>query len=214
MSRARLAGWIAVGAVGVAGIASTAVVAPRLVTIASVAPDAAPDARDEMLSLLRTARSQTYHAGYTADAPERQRRSEELVIDVWRKQGRYRIDTTVRSAAGTAATADVADAAGNVTSCERTDRSWECRAATGDDPLDGLLVQVERESSGSQVLVDSQTMGGRPVRCFRFRDGAGEPVELCLTAEGVTASLVSGSSSFTLQLLSPVVQDKNVRPPA
>lgn len=216
MSRLRLVGWAVVGAVGLVGMTSAVLVAPRLVTTSGVAPGAPPDAREELLSLLTAARTQTYHARYTADAPERQRRSEELVVDVWRRDGRYRIDTTVRSAAGSAATADVADASGRVTSCERTDRVWDCRPGVdqdGEDPLDGLLARVARESSGSQVLVDPQTRGGRPVRCFSFRDGAGEGVELCLTAKGVTVSLVSGDSSFTLQSLSPAVQERDVRPP-
>jgi hypothetical protein len=177
-------------------------------------PVSAPlDAEAEVLAdLIAEAREATFHAVYkaTGDAV-----GGELTLEVWRKDGRIRQDSTLVGSTGTGYTAGILDDDQAITCSKQDEAEWVCSEtadATETNP-DGIFGAVIEQLAGADVTESTETIDGREARCFSFPTGDGTG-SMCLTDEGIPLRLTINETNLVLETLEDDVEDDVFTPPA
>lgn len=166
----------------------------------------------ELTRLIEAGRSQTFHARYAATSTDPAAAGSQITLDLWRKPPKER-EELVQSSGGR-----VVRSAGFLLQpvsvlCRQTDVSapWTC-AKTAQTQADDLLKGVTGEVASQAATVRDDMVASFRVRCFGV-PGA-QASELCLTAQGITARLTTGTSKIELVDLSLDVPDDVFTPPA
>jgi hypothetical protein len=175
---------------------------------------APPDAESTSLQeLLQQGRDLTFHATYTASGDPAVIGSE-LTVEVWRKDGNIRQDTTQVGATTTSRSVGLVIGDETTTCSKIEDAPWSCSTASDPDATrDGVFGSVAAELNGVDVVeTDEKKVGDRDARCFTFpaADGTGK---LCLTPEGMPLSLSTSGLELTIASVDDNVDDAAFEPP-
>jgi hypothetical protein len=150
----------------------------------------------EMLRLLEPARTASYEGRYTSSDASGTRSAR-----LWRRPPQERLDTESGAGDDDRRSRTLTAPSGNVSCQEQGGGPWSCKNEPGrvsggiGDILSGAV--VARVSTLPLVARDDR-IAGEPVRCFTV---TGQPVELCLTTDGVLARLVAESTRLELTSL-------------
>ena len=167
----------------------------------------------ELAKLIAASRNQTFHARYQATSTDPGAASQQITLDLWRKPPMEREDLVLTSGAQVVRSAGFLLPPKSVL-CRQTDGvTWSC-ANTPQTQADDLLKGVTGEVASQAAGVRDDVVGSKPVRCFTVPGQGAELSELCLTPQGITARLTTGSSKIELVDLSPDVPDNVFVPPA
>ncbi len=166
----------------------------------------------ELTRLIDAGRSQTFHGRYQATSTDPAAAGSQVTLDLWRKPPREREELLQVSGGRSVRSAGFLLPPISVL-CRQADANaaWTC-ANTPQTQADDLLKGVTGDVAGQAAAVRDDTVASRPVRCFGV-PGA-QPSELCLTPQGITARLTTGSSKIELVDLSFDVPDDVFAPPA
>lgn len=207
--------WAAAAAIAVAA-AAIAVVAlggddddPSGPAVTSELPDPLDASNDpdtaELAGLLAQGRAATYHATYgTSGGAEAA--VEGTTLEVWRDAGRLRQDTTATIEGQEVQTSSfLRDGEAVVCSTSTDGAGWSCSSstATGAEE-DGVFGSVHQQLAGSSVTARDAEVGGEAARCFAFSGPEGDG-ELCVTLDGVPASIAMGDVRIELTDLEDAV---------
>jgi hypothetical protein len=165
-------------------------------------------AANELLRLLDQGSKQTYHARYLATTPQNT-----LQLETWRLPPRVRQDSTFADK-----TAKVHNATfllpDGIVSCMQQDKApWTC-FKPGGTPKAGDLDPIASQASqlkGQRVAERKTKLHGQEARCFTVQDKK-EKSEVCLTLDGITLRLSSGTAITELQSLTRTVTDADFQP--
>lgn len=178
------------------------------------AASAAPDAEaSTLLELLEAGRDLTFHATYEVTG-DPELLGGELTIEVWRKDGRIRQDSTLVRPNTTVRTAGLVLGDDTFTCSQRDSEPWSCSSAP--DPgtnEDGVFGSVAAELDGVDVTESTDTISGRDARCFSFPTGDGAGM-LCLTPDGLPLKLSANGQELVLAEVESSVDDAVFEPPA
>lgn len=185
-------------------------------SVGSIPPAATgvPDAEAESLQeLLEEGRKLTFHTTYTATGDPAVLGGD-LTIEVWRKDGKIRQDTTVVRAGTTIRSAGFVLDDDTVTCSKTDDEPWACSTEPdAGTTQDGLFGAVAAELSGADVTETQETVGGREARCFTFPTGDSTG-RICVTPEGIPLSLSANGQDLVVVDVAPDVDDAVFEPPA
>jgi hypothetical protein len=173
-------------------------------------PDREAAALDELLA---KGRDRTFHATYRASG-DPETIGGELTVELWRKGGKVRQDTTTVRAGQTIRTAGfVLD--GKTTTCSKADAlPWSCspQPDPGTDEY-GVFGSTAAQLQGQDVQEEAGKVGDRDARCFTYgtADGTGR---LCVSEDGIPLLLAGNGQELTLTGLEESVDDGVFQPPA
>lgn len=192
--------------------APTAPTASTRTTAAPVAGAGAGGA--ELVSLLAQGRKATFHASYRASAP-RATTSQDAVLELWRKASKEREEIVQATGIRTVRSAGFLLGSQSIL-CRQVDAGpWTCANSPQSNQTDteGLVKGVTAELAAQATAGRDDQIASTPVRCFSVPT-SGQPSELCLTSDGVTARVSTAGSSIELVALSRDVPDDVFVPPA
>ena len=184
--------------------------APTLPPVASVPPDAEGTA---LLELIEKGQEATFHAVFRSAGDPSVRVAD--TIEVWRKGGKIRNDTTSTQTNQTNRTATLSVEDGKTTACQKLgDLPWTCAdAITQGSGEGGLFATPASELGGADVVQSAETVEGHAAQCFSFqRDGG--TVKLCVDDDGVPLSQSAAGQEFVISELSSDVDDSVFTPPS
>jgi hypothetical protein len=166
-----------------------------------------------LLELMEKGRSLTFHATYKATGDPAVLPGE-LTIEVWRKGGKIRQDTSLKSDSGTAHTQSFVIDGKSLTCTQENNDPWSCSPES--DPgtnVDGVFGSTAAQLRGIDVTARDDTVSGRAAKCFDFAtaDGAGT---LCFTPDGLPLRLALAGQDLSLNDLQTSVDDAVFSPPA
>jgi hypothetical protein len=211
--------WAAAAAVVLAA-AAIAVVAlrgdddePSGPAVTSELPDPLDASNDpdtaELAALLAQGRAATYHATYRtsggADAAV-----EGTTLEVWRDGGRLRQDTTATIEGQAVQTSSFlqdgeAIVCSTAAAAATDGDGWACSSSTPTGAQeDGVFGSVHQQLAGSSVTARDAEVDGEAARCFAFSGPEGDG-ELCVTLDGVPASIAMGGVRIELADLEDAV---------
>ena len=173
-----------------------------------------PDPEAETLQeLLEKGRERTFHTTYKA-AGDPEVLGGDLTVEVWRKDGRVRQDTTVVRDGTTVRSAGFI-LGDDTTTCTKTDdEPWACvTEPDAGTTQDGLFGAVVAELEGVDVTESKETVAGREARCFSFPTGDSTG-KVCLTPEGIPLSLAANGQDLVVTDLVSDVDDAVFEPPS
>lgn len=176
-------------------------------TVTSELPDPLDSSNDpdtaELAALLAQGRAAAYHATYgTSGGAEAA--VEGTTLEVWRSGGRLRQDTSATIAGQEVRTSSFLQD-GEVVVCSTGADGWTCsRSVPTGTEEDGLFGSVRQQLAGSSVTARDAEVSGEPARCFAFSGPEGDG-ELCVTLDGVPASITMGDVRIVLTDLDDVV---------
>jgi hypothetical protein len=178
-------------------------------TAATVPPVAAgtTDAEGaQLVALLQKGRTATFHATYMATG-DPLKLGGELSISVWRKDGKIRQDTVVKSDSSTSHTAGYIIKGHSASCVQQDDQPWTCSLLPDSEAdVDGIFGSAANQLQGVDVTVADDTIGGHKASCFSFpaSDGTGT---LCVTSDGIPVKLAINGEDLTISDLSSSVDD-------
>jgi hypothetical protein len=80
--------------------------------------------------------------------------------------------------------------------------------------VDARIRDAVQELAGTTTAAPSTTIAGQAARCYGIIDTDGQPIELCVTEQGVPARFVAGESRVELLSYSDGVPEGIFTPPA
>jgi hypothetical protein len=175
----------------------------------------APDKEASALTdLLAKGRDRTFHATYKATGDPAVIGGD-LTIEMWRKDGKVRQDTTTVRADQTIRTAGFVLGDGATITCSKADaQPWSCspQPDPGTDEY-GVFGSTADQLQGQDVQEAPGKVGDRDARCFTYgtSDGTGK---LCVSDDGIPLSLSGNGQELTLTDLQESVDDGGFQPPA
>jgi hypothetical protein len=185
-------------------------------SVGSIPPaaESVPDAEAQSLQeLLEEGRERTFHTTYQATG-DPEALGGDLTVEVWRKDGKIRQDTTVVRGSTTVRSSGFVLGDETVTCTKTDDAPWACSSEP--DPgttEDGLFGAVAAELSGADVTETQETVAGREARCFTFPTGDSTG-KICVTPEGIPLSLSANGQELVIVDVASDVDDAVFEPPA
>lgn len=171
---------------------------------------------DELLALLATGRQQTMHTRYAVRSNDEEIAAGVFQIHQWRKPPRVRLDSMSNLEGRMVRTSAFRDSDGGpVTQCmNAAPEPWSCSVASGAGAaeFDSLIATVRGELRGNMVAEFAPANPGRNTRCFRIESL--QPIEICVTGQGVPTLISSGDARLELLEISQNVKDADFERPA
>lgn len=167
----------------------------------------------ELAELLAAGRATTYHATYQA-AGTAEVEAGATTFEVWRAGGKLRQDTATTIEGAEVRTASFLTDDELVLCTKSAAADWVCATSepTGTEE-DGLFGSVTAQLAGGSVTARDDEVAGESVRCFAFSGATGEG-DVCVTSQGVPASVRVGELSIELATLVDDVAADVFDPPA
>ena len=195
---------------------TTAAAVPDETSSTVAGPSVQPTpAGQELIDLVARGQSAAYSARYQTVDPTSQLGT--LFVEIWREGDRLRQDATVQVEGRTVESSAFVDG-DEVRACQRGtgQQEWQCQDVPRESApdVDGRIRAAINELADQTAGGTDTTIAGQPARCYEVTDDDGEAYELCVTAEGVPARLVTGNSSVELVSYQPGVPDGIFEPPA
>lgn len=189
----------------------------------AAAPDASPSttaALDEegadLEALLVAGRGATVHAVYEATGTGADGQpAAPYVLEVFRRDGRLRQDTTTETPQGEFRTAGLLVDGVSTVCQQQPGDDWVCSAGSDADAgaADGVFGTVLDELRGLEVETTEETIGEHAVRCFTSAADGGAR-SICVTDDGLPVRVVAGSTTLELVSVDEDVPDSAFEPPA
>ncbi|HEY9556629.1 MAG TPA: hypothetical protein VIR58_07835 [Acidimicrobiales bacterium] len=216
--------WIVLAAAAAVAVVVVAVVAlgddgedPAPPPVTSALPDPLEGAEDpdtaELAQLLEQGRAGTYHATYSTSGSLEGAPAAGVGLEVWRDGERLRQDSVATTEGQEVRTSSFLRATDVVVCSQIPGQDWACSTSSRPANDDGVFGSVTEQLAGSSVTAREAEVDGRAVRCFAF-DGPSGTGELCVTPEGVPASIEAGGMEIFLAGLDADVPDEVFELPA
>jgi hypothetical protein len=171
-------------------------------------PVSVEPARDEALALMRAGSERTVHARYEAVGATNP--GFPRTMEVWRKDGRSRIDAEYAAADRIERAASFREG-DQAIACRRSgDYPWTCErvpVAEGD-----MFEQAIADVSDTEITATDREVRGREARCFAL--AGEEPRELCFDGDGLLLRLAAADAALELVDADADVSDADFEPPA
>lgn len=185
-------------------------------TTSTTEPDReATGAGAELARLLEAGRKETFHARYQATSSEPGAVGQQVILELWRKPPREREELSQTAGGQTVRTAGFLLPPQSVLCRQPAGAAWSCANSPQGVARDseGLLRGVTSEVARAAANARDDVVAAAPVRCFMVPTG-GQASELCLTLQGITARVSTGTSKVELVHLAFDVPDDVFVPPA
>jgi hypothetical protein len=160
-------------------------------------PDATTDpAAAELFDLVSAFGEKTLHARYELAVTARP--DTEMTVELWQLDGEVRQDAEVRDSTGTTRLA-LLDLTERTILCQQPPGgAFTCGLinATEATAFDSLRVNLLAELADQEVEVRDDTIDEQPVRCFTVASATTS--ELCVTEDGIIATITAPEGSFEL----------------
>lgn len=163
-----------------------------------------------LADLLEIGQSATYHATYEATGGENPYR-----LDVYRRAGDFRQESTSETAQGETRTAGLLVDGVAIVCNQPAGEEWICSETTGTDDSAtlGVFGTLVEGLAGREVTESTDTIDGRSVRCFAYELDAG-PGRICVDAEGVPIRVETSGTTLELVEFEEEVDESVFEPPA
>jgi hypothetical protein len=178
----------------------------------------APDLEDlgetaqQLVRLLESAKTVTYHARFEGESPETP--DSVIQLETWQRPPRVRQDSALSAAGQLARTSSFALPTGSVRCTRIAEAPWSCReAAEGELEGDAISESVLARLQGADVRIRATAIDDVDVTCFTLVDPEGTS-ELCLDEDGITVRVRAGGSELRRVELSKEFDDAVFEPPA
>ena len=168
----------------------------------------------ELLGLLTKGKQVVYHATYTAVV-----QGTSASLELWQKPPLVRRDTNFNVGGSSSTKTEEFKLHDQLVGClQQSGGPWKCtqEPASSGDPSDAVLSNVGASLSGRSVTARSDTVSGRPVRCYSAAAvGSLGAVEICLTPDtGIPVLVDAGAGRITLASFELTVPDNVFSLPA
>ena len=164
----------------------------------------------ELVALAEKGPDAVYHARYDVSSAQTQSQKASFTLEVWRKQGLYRQDSTLTTN-GTVNHASTFQTSDGIVTCRAVGTGpWSCQKVpgSGSGSLDEQLGKVTNQLAGAAVTAHDDTIAGVAVRCFTVDlPSTSTNTDVCLTHDGVPARQVAGDNRLNLLTLDTTIGD-------
>lgn len=179
---------------------------PAVATSTTLALD---DEGAELEALLEQQRELTIHLVYEATSG-----GDPYTLEVFRRDGRVRQETTTETEQGTFRTAGIL-ADGQATICQQQpEDDWRCSISEADEgTADGIFGTVLDDLRGLDLARTEETIDGASATCFAY-EGATGPGRVCVDERGVPLEVSTPEATLSLTSSDDDVPDSAFEPPA
>lgn len=170
-----------------------------------------------LATLLKTARTQTYHVQYASTA-DKTVSGGTLSLEAWNTAGKSRVDTTLKTADGKVVHTASILVGKKAIGCQKPPAAdWKCQtiATPADGDAAGLVASLTAKLSGRSVTEHADKVGGETARCFNISATASaEAIDACVNEHGVLLRVVSPDARLEMTKLDKSIPSDIFTPPA